>query len=107
MPFPTPKKRENGSVKMHSHRTDRTAPTRTTTVLPPYRAEKRDKSGTVIESGVWRDEVCDAMADGRRMGSGTRVMSKNNVVLAKFENAARFITPAAGRPATRLEKAGT
>lgn len=36
--------------------------------------------------GAWRDHIEQAMDDARAMGSGSRVVSKNGIVLARFEN---------------------
>jgi hypothetical protein len=55
-------------------------------VLAPYRAEKRGS-----EPGAWRDHVEDAMEDARQLGTGSRVVSQNGILLARFENAGKYL----------------
>lgn len=63
-------------------------------VTGPYRAEHRRKKAT----GAWRENVEQAFADARLLGSGAEVFSSERVLLAKFENAVKFVGPAARAP---------
>lgn len=73
------------------------SPTFTRAVRPPYRAEIPSKN----IYGTWRKNIEEAMGDGRAMGTGARVVSEDGVLLAKFENAARFSTL---EPRKRVDK---
>jgi len=56
-------------------------------VTGPYRAEHRKKK----TFGMWRENIEDAFRDAKRLGSGAAVVSSERVLLAKFENAAKFL----------------
>jgi hypothetical protein len=47
------------------------------------------------QTGPWRQYIEDALSDARAMGVGSSVVSENGVVLARFENAAKFVAAAA------------
>jgi len=51
-------------------------------VTKPYRAEHPKRKIT----GAWRDNVEEAFEDARRLGAGSRVVSKEKVLLATFDN---------------------
>lgn len=51
-------------------------------VTKPYRAEHRKQK----IKGVWRDNVEEAFEDARKLGSGARVVSKEGILLATFDN---------------------
>ncbi len=51
-------------------------------VTSPFRAEHRKQKIT----GAWRDNVEEAFEDARRLGAGSRVVSKEKVLLATFDN---------------------
>jgi len=64
------------------------APTFLPAVRPPFRAEApKDRVGE------WRKHIEEAMQDARSMGIGARVVSQDGILLARFENAVRFMTP--------------
>lgn len=57
-------------------------------VHPPFRAELPRK-----RIGEWRSNIEEAMQDARAYGSGSRVVSSEGVLLARFDNAVRFAGP--------------
>lgn len=66
-------------------------PTALPEVRSPFRAER--KGG---EPGAWRQHIEEAMADAKQLGMGARVVSENGVLLARFENAMKYV-PKEGR----------
>jgi hypothetical protein len=64
------------------------APTFLPAVRPPFRAEAPKN-----RVGEWRKHIEEAMDDARGMGVGARVVSQDGILLARFENAARYVTP--------------
>ena len=63
-------------------------------VKKPYRAEGPPNKQAVRTVGTWRVHIEEAMSDARAMGIGARVVSANHVVLAVFQNAAKFMKAA-------------
>jgi hypothetical protein len=61
-------------------------------VTKPYRAEH----GKTIR-GPWHEVIDNAIDDARKIGNGARVVSKNGVLLLRFENAIKFL-PKEERP---------
>jgi hypothetical protein len=59
----------------------------TAKVTGPYRAEHRRKK----IAGKWRDAIEDAFKDAKTLGTGASVVSSERILLAKFENAMKFI----------------
>lgn len=52
----------------------------------PYRAEHKRKK--IL--GAWRENIEEAFADAKLLGSGAAVVSSERVLLARFENAVKF-----------------
>ncbi len=74
------------TMTMHIHRPRPKIPrlpaVAATKVTKPYRAEHPKKK--VISA--WRDNVEEAFEDARRLGAGARVVSKEKILLATFDN---------------------
>jgi hypothetical protein len=64
----------------------KTRPVLLPVVRAPFRAERRRTS-----PGPWRAHIEDAMADARQLGNGARVVSENGILLARFENASKYL----------------
>jgi hypothetical protein len=56
-------------------------------VTKPYRAEHWKKK----IKGKWQEVIEDAIDDARKLGIGARVVSKNGVLLLRFDNALKFM----------------
>jgi hypothetical protein len=58
-------------------------------VTAPYRAEHKRKKFL----GTWRENIEDAFRDAKLLGHGASVVSSENVLLARFENAMKLTGP--------------
>jgi len=63
-------------------------------VSSPYRAEHPKQK----IQGIWRDNIEEAFEDARKLGAGSRVISKEKILLARFDNIYLAPEPRKGRP---------
>ena len=67
-------------------------PTALSDVRPPFRAERAGK-----DPCAWREHIEEAMADAKQLGTGAKVVSQNGVLLARFENAMKYVAKGRSR----------